>query len=80
MRFICIIIKNHFHINGFTLNLALKKWLEANRNSLFGTYFVTSLLLVSKVTNWGQKCKQKISSKILNALLFIHSQINKASF
>ena len=24
MSFICIIIKNHFHINGFALSLALK--------------------------------------------------------
>ena len=24
MNFICIIIKNHFHINGFALSLALK--------------------------------------------------------
>ena len=25
MSFICIIIKNHFHINGFALSLALKE-------------------------------------------------------
>ena len=30
MSFICIIIKNHFHINGFALSLALKV-------SFFGT-------------------------------------------
>ena len=29
MRFICMRLENHFHINGFTLSLALKQRLEA---------------------------------------------------
>ena len=31
MSFICIIIKNHFHINGFALSLALKVWFFGTR-------------------------------------------------
>ena len=31
MGFICIRIKNHFHINGFALSLALKQRLGATR-------------------------------------------------
>ena len=32
MRFICMRIKNHFHINGFALTLALKQRVEATRD------------------------------------------------
>ena len=31
MSFICMRIKNHFHINGVELSLALKQRLEATR-------------------------------------------------
>ena len=48
MSFICIIIKNHFHINGFALSLTLKvrffgtrKWPILNdTNTLFFIYFM----------------------------------------
>ena len=44
MRFICMRIKNHFHINGFALSLALKQRLEATwkwpiKADLDGTIF-----------------------------------------
>ena len=32
-EFICMRIKNHFHINGFTLSLALEQKLEATGKS-----------------------------------------------
>ena len=51
MSFICIIIKNHFHINGFALSLALKV-------RFFGTWkwpicWLTLWLAVSKTTDCG---------------------------
>ena len=53
MRFISLIIKNHFHINGFALNLALKV-------RLFGT----RKLPIEKVRLSGKK-----SLNILSFLL-----------
>ena len=43
MSFICIIIKNHFHVNGFALSLALKV-------RFFGTRKWPIILLVCSVT------------------------------
>ena len=41
MSFVCMRMKNHFHINGFTLNLALKQ-LEQVGNGLVYFGFINS--------------------------------------
>ena len=35
MCFICMRVKNHFHVNGFALSLALKQRLEATWNTRY---------------------------------------------
>ena len=53
MSFICIIIKNHFHINGFALSLALKvrffgtrKWPIRKKYSVLRTHRAKTSTLI----------------------------------
>ena len=59
MSFICIIIKNHFHINGFALSLALKVRFFGTRK--WPIKVTPALLYFSEesVRSWRSWCKEE---------------------
>ena len=65
MSFICIIIKNHFHINGLGLSLTLKVRFSELGNGLLRQTFEVAAARTSGLVNLVLSCQTRFCTRLL---------------
>ena len=65
MNFICIIIKNHFHINGLGLSLTLKVRFSELGNGLLRQTFEVAAARTSGLVNLVLSCQTRFCTRLL---------------